>query len=260
MDSLNIGSNTSTQYYRWNRNTGQFDQKSIIDYIITSDKRFITNVKVLPGISFDSDHRLVVGDMKIKKDRVPIKQKWKIIKTEPLKNPETKVEYVTRITEKLEELEEEPNWNDIKDTIITVAEDKLGTKWVGGTKRKHSPWWSEELRNAVKDKTKKHRIWMKQRDAQTRQEYVDARNKVNKEKIAAKKKWWQERGKEIEDDIMQDKKKLYGLAKAYRKPKTGITSIKNKEGEVQITPEEINSTWTEYFTELLNVLLDEEER
>ena len=47
--------------YRWNRNTGQFDQKSIIDYIITSDKRFITNVKVLPGVSFDSDHRLVVG-------------------------------------------------------------------------------------------------------------------------------------------------------------------------------------------------------
>ena len=59
--------------YRWNRNTGQFDQKSIIDYIITSDKRFITNVKVLPGVSFDPDHRLVVGDMKIKKDKVPIK-------------------------------------------------------------------------------------------------------------------------------------------------------------------------------------------
>ena len=98
--------------------------------------------------------------MKIKKDRVPIKQKWKIIKTEPLKNPETKAEYVTSITEKLEELEEEPNWNDIKDAITTVAEDKLGTKWVGGSKRKHSPWWSEELRYAVKDKTKKHRIWI----------------------------------------------------------------------------------------------------
>ena len=193
--------------------------------------------------------------------RKAIKQKWKIIKTEPLKDAETRTEYMTKLTEKLEEIDrEEANWNEIKEIITEVAEEKLGTKWVGGTKRKHSPWWSEELKNAVKDKTRKHRIWMKQRNELTRREYVEARNKVNKEKIKAKKNWWQEKGKELEEDIMKDRKKIYGLAKVYRKPKTGMTNIKNKQGQLQITAEEINNTWTEYFKDLLNVIQEEDNR
>jgi hypothetical protein len=39
--------------YRWNSKTGEFDQKSIIDYFVTSDKIMVNNVKVLQGESLD---------------------------------------------------------------------------------------------------------------------------------------------------------------------------------------------------------------
>lgn len=57
-------SNIHTRY-RWNANTEQFDKRSVIDYFLSSDKRLATDVKVFPGVSLDSDHRLLVMNMKI---------------------------------------------------------------------------------------------------------------------------------------------------------------------------------------------------
>ena len=61
--------------YRWNSNTDEFDQKSIIDYIISTDSKMVKNVKVIPGISMDSDHRLVVTDIRIRMERIQNKEK-----------------------------------------------------------------------------------------------------------------------------------------------------------------------------------------
>ncbi len=44
--------------YRWNGNTREFDQRSVIDYIMSGHNRKIENVKVMPGECLDSDHRL----------------------------------------------------------------------------------------------------------------------------------------------------------------------------------------------------------
>lgn len=46
----------------WNNNIDEFNQKSMIDYLITSDKWIIENVKFVPVVSLGTDHRLVVAD------------------------------------------------------------------------------------------------------------------------------------------------------------------------------------------------------
>ena len=66
--------------YRWKRNTGQFDQKSITDYVLSSDKGIFNNVKVLPGDSMDSDHRLVIAIITQECKRPPITNRTKKIK------------------------------------------------------------------------------------------------------------------------------------------------------------------------------------
>src|SRR5678816_1265061 len=57
--------------YRWNNITREFDQRSIIDYKISSDSRLTRNVKVIHTWSSNiySDHSLLlVTDLKVKTD------------------------------------------------------------------------------------------------------------------------------------------------------------------------------------------------
>ena len=90
------GSHRFTRH-RWNQTKGQFAQKSIIDYVVTSDKRLGQIVKVLPDVSLDSDHRLVLGKINITSIGHR-KEKRKFIKTETLKDPDIKVRFQNKFT------------------------------------------------------------------------------------------------------------------------------------------------------------------
>ncbi len=46
---------------------GTIRPDTLIDYIMSSDKRVVMNVKVIPGHSLDSDHRLFIGDLRIRR-------------------------------------------------------------------------------------------------------------------------------------------------------------------------------------------------
>ena len=68
------GSHRFTRY-RWNQTKGQFVQKSIIDYVVASDKRLGQIVKALPEVSLDSDHRLVLGKINLTSIRAQKREK-----------------------------------------------------------------------------------------------------------------------------------------------------------------------------------------
>lgn len=99
--------------YRWNQVTQLFDQRPIIDYMLTSDKRLLKNVKVLPGDSLNSDHRLLIGNLNIKKIKHKQIQKRKVIKVETLKDNETKDKYRVALHEKIDHREDK-DWQALK--------------------------------------------------------------------------------------------------------------------------------------------------
>ena len=127
--------------YRWNQLTQQSDQRSIIDYMITSDKRIFNNVKVLPCDSLNSDHRLLIGDLNVKHIKHKQKQKGKIIKVQSLKDAEIKEKYKAAVDEKIYlGVEAAEDWETLQESIKEVAEETLGTRMVGGSiKRRHTP-------------------------------------------------------------------------------------------------------------------------
>lgn len=237
--------------YRWNQISGRFDQKSIIDYFIVSDYRIVENVKVIPGVSFDSDHRLVVAKIKTQETRWQITEKRKVIKVEALKEQEKREEYVEKLKERLARIED-TNVN-LQEIIGKTAEETLGVKWYGGTRKKHTIWWNEEVKMAVCEKNKKMRRWLRRRTAQTRADYVTARNRAEIVKREVKRLMNIRLAEELEEDVEGGKKKIFKLAKTYKKSKKKLYSIKDKEGEVLTAQEEVNERWTEYFEELLNV-------
>ena len=75
------------------------------------------------------------------------------------------------------------------------------------------------------EKSQKFRKWLRHKNLDTRLEYVEARNKVNTEKRIAKQRCGLELERELTEDLKQHRKKIFGLAKAYRKPKTKVISI-----------------------------------
>ncbi|XP_076065285.1 uncharacterized protein LOC143039296 [Oratosquilla oratoria] len=181
-------------------------------------------------------------------------ERRKVIKVQSLKDAETKDKYQVAVDEKINLREEAAeNWEDLQEIIKGVAEETLGTKMEGGSKKRHTPWWTEEVKCAVKEKVKALRKWLRHKTLETRIEYVTSRNKAEEVKRTAQQNVWKKLGETIEQDLKGGKKKILGLAKSYRKDKNMVHNIKDDKGNVIVEPNKINEKWQSYFKNLLNV-------
>lgn len=75
----------------------------------------------------------------------------------------------------------------------------------GGEKRRHAPWWTNTVKEAIKPKTRCLRTWLKQRTQKTRDEYATVRNKVERIKRDAKKRDIKQLGKKLKEDEKSNK-------------------------------------------------------
>ena len=108
------------------------------------------------------------------------------------------------------------------------------------------------MKEAVKQKTLMMRKWLKNRTVETRFSYVEARNKAEIVKRMAKEDTAKRIAEEMAEDSGAQRKKIFRLAKTYRRSQKKVCNIKDKKREILIRPEDINKRWTEYFDELLN--------
>ena len=157
-------------WYRWNEALQQYTDKSMIDLYITNNKNLFNDAKSVPSISLDSDHRLVLAKIKIVKPRERAKKKTKRLKIEELKNDDAKERLREKIAVKIAEKRQEPSngeqsvgeeWKLLKGSIIEAAEETIGYKVQGGTKKKRTAWWNDEVKEAVTKNMKAFRKWMR---------------------------------------------------------------------------------------------------
>ncbi len=99
------------------------------------------NVKVMPRVTLDSDHRLLVMDIKVVKNAEQQSHKRKVIKTTLLKDPVMGENYKQRLNDILEEIEKNNrrSWPKLKETMVDVSIETLGIEWIGGNRRRHTP-------------------------------------------------------------------------------------------------------------------------
>ena len=57
-------------WYRWNSALNNYSDRSMIDLFLTNNKNLFNDVKSIPSVSCDSDHRLVLAKLKLKKPKV----------------------------------------------------------------------------------------------------------------------------------------------------------------------------------------------
>ncbi|XP_076066023.1 uncharacterized protein LOC143039639 [Oratosquilla oratoria] len=147
------------------------------------------DVKSIPSLSCDSDHRMVKGKINFiqpKSGKGPVRKRFT---TEKLINPEVALQLAQKVEENYTEPETRDikvEWNKFRDGIKKAYEDVLQPKTTGRRKKKNTPWWNE-VKEWVRRKNKAFRIWMKTRRPQDRQEYVSRRNETEIIKRNSKK-------------------------------------------------------------------------
>ena len=207
-------------WYRWSQEGQQYTDKSMIDLIITNNKTLFNDVRAIPSESFDSDHRMVVGKIKI---TCPTQQKGPTRKRICIENLKEE-DRVIRLREKIREhvpthepQNVEQEWRRFRDTIVEASEDILETKKVGRPKKKKTAWWTEEVKHAVQLKNRAFRRWMKTRQPEDRIHYVQRRNEAETIKRDAKQESWNKIGEDLARDMQGTRKLIYCMAKNYRK-------------------------------------------
>ncbi|KAI8511727.1 hypothetical protein Bbelb_108270 [Branchiostoma belcheri] len=244
-------------WYRYNSRLGCYDQKSQIDFILTNKKTIIKDVKAIPSVSLDSDHRLVKGKVKIHLPKLEKKTARKRVKTENLEHVQSAIqEKLLKEKDNIKENNIETHWESLKTCLQEIQENIVGMTVVGKLRKKRTGWWTEEVKAEVASKNKCFKEWLKVRTVESRLAYVQQRNRANRTKKKAQKEMWENIGKDLEIDAQGTKKLLYSMSKAYKsrnddKPRN--STLKDETGELITGQNKIIDRWIEYFQKLLNV-------
>ena len=207
-------------WYRWNNQRQEYTDKSTIDLFLTNQKGIINDVKAVPSVSLDADHRLVIAKLKIKiavKKAGSSQKRFNLVK---LKERDTKDALVKKLEENfqdnVEEMGIEASWLRFKKKVLGVAGDVLGERSVYKGKKKTTLWWTENVQAAVREKIWAFRRRMKTRQPEDRLSYEISRKNTERVKNAAKQDMWAKIRSDLEDHLSGTKKLLYSMAKIYR--------------------------------------------
>lgn len=244
----------------WNSPSG--DTHNQIDHVLIDfrHKSSITNVRSLRGPEIGSDHYLVLIKVyqRISVEKNNNKHKKPETNFVVLKDPNKESEFQHKLDTAFDEsrntnlLEKNLN-NEWKSIVETV---KKNTEEVCGKKERHErkPWFDNDCRNIIDQRKSAKENWMQSQSQQNRFEYNEL-NRETKKLLRKKKREWLNGlvRKAEEDRTRNNAKDFYRTLRFFKtqyKPKA--VGIKDKNGQLIIQPKEGLEIWKEYFTDLLN--------
>ena len=79
-------------------------------------------------------------------------------------------------------------WDSFKTVLLDTIREACGIKKTGGRNRKATAWWNEEVKDAIKEKKKLYKTWVKTKDEEDYIKYRLARRHSKKVVRTAKEK------------------------------------------------------------------------
>ena len=107
----------------------------------------------------------------------------------------------TEITKKLEEVDctdmtAEETWAVFKNTLTETLSKACGTKIIGRGQVKQTAWWNDTVKEAIKEKKKLYKVWVKSKLDEDYVKYRLARRHSKRIVRSAKEQSWTEYGEE----------------------------------------------------------------
>ena len=151
----------------------------------------------------------------------------------------------------------ETEWWLFRTAILAAATETCGVKRIGppiGQKR--TPWWNDEVRAVVAEKKAAHKAWVGRQTAETRQKYLQARDRTKEVVSKAKAAFWEHYRHRLESNYLSADKIFWQTIGCLRKRACPIIfSIKNTSSDLLSGEKDILNRLKEYFPELYNPTL-----
>ncbi|CAF3498112.1 unnamed protein product, partial [Rotaria sp. Silwood2] len=250
--------------YTWYKTGNSIARQSLIDFIIVSDNlhRAVMDVRVKRGAELSTDHHLVVSILELSaKDparRIKPKKTFRI-RWEALANEETSQKFASKVDQRYAQLSPtetdiESEWKLFKTALVDAATTTCGMKRVGiQPGQKKTAWWSEEIRNVIREKKIAYHKWIQRQTTESWQNYKQIREKVKKIVSEAKSKSWKQFGHQLEHNNHSANKLFWQTIRRLHKGEQKPTrSIKDMTGRLLTREEDILNRWKKYFAELYN--------
>ena len=220
------------------------------------------DVCVKRGAELSADHHLVLCKLRLasssRMQRIGQKRQNRI-RWEALADEAVRCNFAENVDQRFshlppKEADVETEWSLFRTAILGAATETCGVKRIGppiGQKR--TPWWNDEVRTVVAEKKAAYRAWIGRQTAETRQKYLQARDKTKEVVSKAKATSWENFGHRLESDYLSASKVFWQTIRRLRKGACPIIcSIKNASGVLLSCEKDILNRWKEYFMELYN--------
>lgn len=186
--------------YGWN---GQ--QESIVDYFLLHKDLHskITDVKVIPSVSLQSDHRLLVASFKFNKLKALRETRDRKIKVWKLKDEVKSKVFEKIIRQNIPNTDAgtvEEEWYQYK-KCMTEAAEKICGRTSTLRRWKETPWWNDKTKTAVLNKNKMFRLHFQQQTDQSKEIYKVAKKEADRVVAGEKEKWMQKWSEKLQEDI-----------------------------------------------------------
>ena len=125
-------------------------------------------------------------------------------------------------------------WDSFKSVLLDTIKEACGTKKTGGRNREATAWWNKEVKEAIKEKKKLYKIWVKTKDEEDYIKYRLARRQSKTVVRTAKENAWTQYGEKLCETCKTSPREFYKSVKAMRvrdEPFDPATIINDANGE-----------------------------
>jgi len=249
--------------YTWRQDT--LGRRSVIDFVVVSTdlKSLVLDTRVKRGAELSTDHHLVVSQLRCtgkrpdrpRKPRCTTRVKWECLADDGVRE-----DFQARIRERqscvppvCDDIEIE--WSLFRAAVVEAAISSCGLKRVGvahgGGVR--TPWWTPEVRASVAAKKVAFLAWLGSGSPDLRERYRTLRKEAAKAVAEAKVRAWESFGEEMEADYRTANKVFWQTIRRIRRGKRdSLQVLKDRQGGLLTSEEDILQRWREHFDELLN--------
>ncbi|CAF2091543.1 unnamed protein product [Rotaria magnacalcarata] len=237
---------------KWNWASPDGIHKNMIDLILIQHrwKTSVTDCRTFQSADISSDHSLVLCNINLKLKKPHNKpQKCCRVDVNRLRDEEIKQSYSAALTKQMKEIEPtcslEEHAKKIEQAIKITVEATVPAK-----RTAKKPWISEETLKLADEKRRLKQL--RNVSLEYTQQYKGLCRKVKRSARQDKGHWIQDQCEQAEKGVnIENTREAYGLTKMLRKEfLRRLNVIRNQEGTVLKTNDDIKRRWTQYCSSL----------